>query len=317
MQQPFMLAVIAGLALALPQGQQLPRLVSSEACAQACNAAFDQCRGQPSPNMAVCASQLAECLGYFPPGGETATRCIYDTPPPDPSPYNDPCTQYCLNKYDSCREQSPDVGACSSQYADCLLFKPENGFPPIGCTPKPAPQPQPQPQPQPEPQPKPAPAPDNWDQKCQKEYDECRGKPDPNMAVCASEHQACLDARPKTSNWVMEGMKRVCNAQDSECTWTWTIDTQASKTPCKLVVKAANGKPASRSIAGSQDCGDFTATSGWSGQFGADCCGFTTLSVVDNKSKLITWPAYTDKEVKGGNVVSPDKSYPPQPLPRG
>lgn len=112
--------------------------------------------------------------------------------------------------------------------------------------------------------------------------------------------------------WTIQSMKRVCAADDSSCTWTFGIyPGSGDATACKLVVTAntasqANGGPAS--------CGDYTVTSGWSGQFGPGN-GFTTLSVVNNKSRQIIWPAYTDKQLAGGNVVTPDQSYAPAALP--
>lgn len=112
--------------------------------------------------------------------------------------------------------------------------------------------------------------------------------------------------------WTIQSMKRVCAADDSSCTWTFGIyPGSGDATACTLVVTAntasqANGGPAS--------CGDYTVTSGWSGQFGPGN-GFTTLSVVNNKSRQIVWPAYTDKQLAGGNVVTPDQSYAPAALP--
>lgn len=44
--------------------------------------------------------------------------------------------------------------------------------------------------------------------------------------------------------------------------------------------------------------------------------GFTTFSVVNNARRLIAYPAYTDKEVQGGNTVSPNRSYPVQNIPK-
>ncbi|GKU14751.1 unnamed protein product [Fusarium langsethiae] len=61
-------------------------------------------------------------------------------------------------------------------------------------------------------------------------------------------------------------------------------------------------------------CGDYTVTSGWSGQFGPGN-GFTTFSVVSSKRQIV-WPAYTDKQVQGGKVVKPDQSYTPANLPQ-
>jgi hypothetical protein len=39
------------------------------------------------------------------------------------------------------------------------------------------------------------------------------------------------------------------------------------------------------------------------------------LSVVNEETRQIVWPAYTDKQVGRGEVVSPDQSYTPSVLP--
>lgn len=106
-------------------------------------------------------------------------------------------------------------------------------------------------------------------------------------------------------------MKRVCNDADTSCTWTFGIDNGAKHQPCKYIVK---GDPASEANGGPTTCGAYTVTSGWSGQFG-EKNGFTTLSVVDSESRQIVWPAYTDKQLDGGDVVDPDQSYTPSVLP--
>jgi hypothetical protein len=112
--------------------------------------------------------------------------------------------------------------------------------------------------------------------------------------------------------WTIENMKRVCNKADTQCDWTFGVNTgvaNAKATACTLTVK---GTKASRLNGGPAKCGPYTVTSGWSGQFEV---GFTTLSVVDNSKKLIVWPAYNDNEIKDGKVVSPNKKYAPANLP--
>ncbi|KAJ5486209.1 hypothetical protein N7530_000509 [Penicillium desertorum] len=111
--------------------------------------------------------------------------------------------------------------------------------------------------------------------------------------------------------WTLQDTKRVCNEEDTSCTWTFGIYPGAGDaTPCTYIVE---GSPASQANGGPVTCGGYTVTSGWSDQFGAEN-GFTTLSVV-NKARQIIWPAYTDKQVAGGAVVKPDQSYSPAALP--
>ena len=115
-----------------------------------------------------------------------------------------------------------------------------------------------------------------------------------------------------TSQWTLQSVQRTCNAADTTCTWTFGINNGAATTPCQFSV---SGAPASQTgLAQAATCGAYTVTTGWSGQFGAGQ-GFTTLSVVDTASKLIVWPAYTDKQLAGGAVVNPDQSYSPAALP--
>ncbi|KAJ5113286.1 hypothetical protein N7456_001820 [Penicillium angulare] len=115
-----------------------------------------------------------------------------------------------------------------------------------------------------------------------------------------------------SSTWTIDNLKRVCNTADTSCTWTFGIATgSGTAQSCTYVVK---GTDASEANGGPTTCGDFTITSGWSGQFGAGA-GFTTLSVVDNKTRQIVWPAYTDKQLAAGKVVKPDQSYTPANLP--
>ncbi|KYK57359.1 hypothetical protein DCS_04368 [Drechmeria coniospora] len=108
------------------------------------------------------------------------------------------------------------------------------------------------------------------------------------------------------AQWTIRDLRRVCAQDDSSCTWTFGIDARdgTATTGCKYVVAAAH---ASRANGGPATCGDYTITSGWSGQFG-EGNGFTTFSVI-NKKKQIAWPAYTDKSVQTGGVVKPDLSF--------
>ncbi|KAF7547414.1 hypothetical protein G7Z17_g7755 [Cylindrodendrum hubeiense] len=120
----------------------------------------------------------------------------------------------------------------------------------------------------------------------------------------------------KAPQWTIQTLNRSCDAADKTCTWNFKVNTgTGTATACKYVVKSAKATPkASRSNGGPAKCGDFTITSGWSGQFG-EGQGFTTLSVVSTSKKQIVWPAYTDKQLAGGKVVKPDQAYAPAALP--
>lgn len=113
--------------------------------------------------------------------------------------------------------------------------------------------------------------------------------------------------------WTITNLKRVCNAGNTSCTWTFAVDTHlATATSCTYVVKATAN--ASQASGGPVTCGPYTVTSSWSGQFGPNN-GFTTLAVTNVSQKLIVWPAYTDVQVQAGNVVTPNLSYAPATLP--
>ncbi|KAF4947627.1 hypothetical protein FSARC_13929 [Fusarium sarcochroum] len=115
-----------------------------------------------------------------------------------------------------------------------------------------------------------------------------------------------------TPQWTIKALKRVCDKPNTTCTWTFGIDAhKGAVTNCKYVVKGAK---ASQKNGGPSKCGDYTITSGWSGQFGPGQ-GFTVLSVA-NKNRQIIYPGYTDKQVASGKVVKPDQSYAPQALPK-
>ncbi|KAK2013483.1 hypothetical protein LZ32DRAFT_259368 [Colletotrichum eremochloae] len=111
------------------------------------------------------------------------------------------------------------------------------------------------------------------------------------------------------AEWTIESFVRTCNLENTSCDYSFTINTHTTDpTACKFTT---TGSPASRAASYAK-CGVYTVTSGWSGQFGEDA-GFTTFSVTNQK--LIIWPAYTDKQLVNGKVVSPDQSYAPQNLP--
>jgi hypothetical protein len=118
--------------------------------------------------------------------------------------------------------------------------------------------------------------------------------------------------RAAEPQWTIKSMKRVCNSADTSCAWSFSVDTHLSPvTACAYTVTAAS--KASQAPANGVTCGPYTVSSGWSGQFGPGN-GFTTLAVVNYAGKRIVWPAYTDVQLAGGAVVTPDQSYPPTTL---
>ncbi|TPX08605.1 uncharacterized protein E0L32_009944 [Thyridium curvatum] len=116
-------------------------------------------------------------------------------------------------------------------------------------------------------------------------------------------------AKSMTANvpeWTIEGLVRSCNAEDTSCHWSFTIDTHTSApVPCAY---DQTGAPASQAQVNGVTCGQFAVSSGWDGSWGPGN-GFTTLAVKDEAARQIAWPSYTDKQLVNGQVVSPDQSW--------
>jgi hypothetical protein len=118
--------------------------------------------------------------------------------------------------------------------------------------------------------------------------------------------------------WTIENMKRICNEEDTSCTWNFAINTHAEgvePTDAEYIVEASGGLPASRAIGGTSEFGIFTVTSTWSDWQGDESLGWTTMSVIDKERGVLVYPAYTDEQLASGEVVEPDQSYIPEPIP--
>lgn len=122
-----------------------------------------------------------------------------------------------------------------------------------------------------------------------------------------------------TTPWTIKSLRRVCNSADTECQWSFGIDTHKSTggadrdepTNCAYIVE---GDPASHTNGGVSPCGPFTVSSGYDGQLGTTTKpkqGFTVLAIAHPVRRLIVWAAYTDEQLQGGKVVSPDQTYEP------
>ncbi|KAK4176184.1 hypothetical protein QBC36DRAFT_214490 [Triangularia setosa] len=113
--------------------------------------------------------------------------------------------------------------------------------------------------------------------------------------------------------WTIQGARRVCTLDDSECVWTFTISTNYVYAPVPCTVKSYSD--AERKVAASQNnvegaaCGPYRVSAGWSSVFGVDN-GFTVLTVADLERKMAVYPAYEDKRVEEGEVVVPDLRLP-------
>ncbi|KAH8677874.1 surface protein [Xylariales sp. PMI_506] len=119
------------------------------------------------------------------------------------------------------------------------------------------------------------------------------------------------------AKWTMVGLSRTCLADGTMCTWRFSVNTNepnATATPCTLFTRAGATVPASQGGGGPTLCGNFTVSSGWSGQFGPGN-GFTTIALIDFARKLMAYPSYADNDLPDGQVVAPDRTYAVSPIP--
>lgn len=117
--------------------------------------------------------------------------------------------------------------------------------------------------------------------------------------------------------WTIASLKRVCNEQDTTCTWTFHVDTHAEDvepTAVEYVVNGTDSTAASHAIGGPQKFGIFTVTSTWTDYFGFQEA-WTTLSVIDYARGVLVYPAYKDTVLAGEEVVVPDQTYVPEAIP--
>lgn len=129
----------------------------------------------------------------------------------------------------------------------------------------------------------------------------------PVLSAPATEKSMMATTAPQ---WMIKSFVRTCNSANTSCNYSYSIDTHtASATPCAYTI---SGNPASRASYNNIKCGPYTISSGWSGQFGENN-GFQTLAVTNGQ--VIVYPAYSDKQLVNGQVVTPDQSYAPQNLP--
>ncbi|KAK0736509.1 hypothetical protein B0T21DRAFT_367089 [Apiosordaria backusii] len=113
--------------------------------------------------------------------------------------------------------------------------------------------------------------------------------------------------------WTIQGARRVCNADNTECTWAFTISTNSvyAPVPCTITILSDPERkvPASQNNVEGVTCGPYRVSAGWSAVFGVEN-GFTVLPVVDMERKMVVYPAYEDKRVEKGEVVVPDLRLP-------
>lgn len=118
----------------------------------------------------------------------------------------------------------------------------------------------------------------------------------------AANSNAIATAR-QTTQWTMRNVQRPCAQGNAACAWNFDIDTGAPPTRhCSFRT------PGPSASIGGVKCGDFRIGVGYNSQR-----RFTVLSVV--RAGLIIYPGYTDQQLRGGRVVTPDQAYTPRSVP--
>ncbi|KAK8122903.1 hypothetical protein PG984_011573 [Apiospora sp. TS-2023a] len=110
-----------------------------------------------------------------------------------------------------------------------------------------------------------------------------------------------MGARQTTTQWTMRNVQRPCAQGNNYCVWNFDIDTGTPPTQhCSFKT------PGPFASFGGVKCGAFRIGVGYNSEG-----HFTVLSVVE--AGLIIYPGYTDQQLKGSHVVTPDQSYTPRP----
>ncbi|KAK7228224.1 hypothetical protein V2G26_000394 [Clonostachys chloroleuca] len=132
----------------------------------------------------------------------------------------------------------------------------------------------------------------------------------PASLVLASPTPRSADSKSMRSDepeWIIESLKRACNDADTQCDWSFRVNTQdaATTTDCAFSVQ---GSPASHTNGPLVQCGVFSVQSGYNDQVGDP---FSALSISYDARNLIIFPSYSEAQLAGGQVVSPDQRYSP------
>ncbi|KAK8851217.1 small secreted protein [Apiospora arundinis] len=125
-----------------------------------------------------------------------------------------------------------------------------------------------------------------------------------DIAIAVETATNKVTTQRSTQQWTMRSVRRACAQGNSFCVWQFGIDTNDGSTP---VQPCSFRTPGQRGSSAKNKCGPFKVGSGWAQQ------GFTVMSVV--KDGLIIYPAYSDQRANTGQVITPDQSYTPKPVP--
>lgn len=129
-------------------------------------------------------------------------------------------------------------------------------------------------------------------------------------AILAATVSGAAVVKRDDPDWTIRDASRDCAADDSSCTWQFTIDNNlGDSTYCRFVTTPRDGQGAARSNGGPADCGVYKGIqSGWSGQFGDDK-GFTTFGANNYDRGVIGFFSFTDAEVANGQHVGARQAH--------
>lgn len=125
--------------------------------------------------------------------------------------------------------------------------------------------------------------------------------PTPIATPTSTSSASSVSTTSSEGDWVIQGLVRECNEDNSSCTWTFGIFDGTTTTDCTYIVDGIDVS------GGPTQCGDFEIKSNYAP---ADP-PFTVMSVV--RDGLIIYPGY-DENVLANPPVE-DFSQAPQPTP--
>ncbi|KAF7891553.1 uncharacterized protein EAF02_001878 [Botrytis sinoallii] len=213
-------------------------LKSRDACSDACNTEYNNCRSAPGANRSTCASNYASCLGYSPYDSNgslvTPTACSSSVASTTASSATssataDACVSQCNASYNTCRSApGANQSTCASNYASCLGYSPydSNGsfVTPTACsssvastTASSATS---------------SATADACVSQCNASYNTCRSAPGANQSTCASNYASCLGYSPYDSNGSLvtpTACSSVASSTTTQATSSATSDACVSK----------------------------------------------------------------------------------------
>uniref|UniRef100_A0A8H7NCJ6 Small secreted protein n=1 Tax=Bionectria ochroleuca TaxID=29856 RepID=A0A8H7NCJ6_BIOOC len=99
--------------------------------------------------------------------------------------------------------------------------------------------------------------------------------------------------RSDEPEWIIESLKRACNDADTQCDWSFRINTQDAATTIDCAF-SVQGSPASHTNGALVQCGVFSVQSGYNDQVGDP---FSVVSIAYEARDLIIFPSYSEAQL--------------------